>query len=50
MSFAKLSSYDGLHSTGSIQTQMGITDGIKDRDIIIVEDIVDTGRTMFLDH
>ena len=45
--FIKLSSYKGLKSTGSITTLIGIDINIKNRDVIIVEDIVDTGQTLF---
>ncbi len=46
ISFIKLSSYDGLKSSGSLQTHIGLSQDIKDRVVILVEDIVDTGRTM----
>lgn len=47
ISFVKLSSYDGLQSSGEIKSLIGIDpDVIRDRDIIVVEDIVDTGRTL----
>ena len=50
--FVKLSSYAGTHSTGSVQTVMGLEKDLRDRHLIVVEDIVDTGRTLhfFLDH
>jgi hypoxanthine phosphoribosyltransferase len=44
--FVKLSSYSGTHSSGSIQKIMGLEDELTDRHIIVVEDIVDTGRTL----
>lgn len=46
VSFVKLSSYDGLHSTQDIKVDMGIQTEIKDKDIVIVEDIIDTGATL----
>ena len=46
VSFVKLSSYEGLKSTGNIQNLIGINDNLNGRNIIIVEDIVDTGRTV----
>ena len=42
VSFVKLSSYEGLKSTGNIQNLIGINDNLNGRNIIIVEDIVDT--------
>ncbi|MBP6826716.1 MAG: hypoxanthine phosphoribosyltransferase [Saprospiraceae bacterium] len=44
--FVKLASYSGTRSTGSIQTVMGLEKDLRDRHIIVVEDIVDTGRTL----
>lgn len=42
----KLSSYEGVRSTGTVKTLMDITAEVKGRRIIIVEDIVDTGTTI----
>lgn len=44
--FVKLSSYKGTQSTGTIQTVMGLEKEIAGRHLIVVEDIVDTGRTL----
>jgi hypoxanthine phosphoribosyltransferase len=46
ISFVKLSSYAGTASSGNVQQLIGITESIEGRDIIIVEDIVDTGLTL----
>ena len=44
--FIKLASYKGLKSTGNVVTSIGLEDDIFNKDIIIIEDIVDTGRTL----
>ena len=52
ISFIRLSSYSGTGSTGVVNTLIGLQEEVKDRDVIIIEDIVDTGTTMeyFLDE
>jgi hypoxanthine phosphoribosyltransferase len=44
--FIKLSSYTGMHSTGKVKTVMDLTIDVRNRDVIIIEDIIDTGKTM----
>ena len=46
ISFVKLSSYQGTTTTGTVSEVMGLSESVTGRDIIIVEDIVDTGLTM----
>ena len=46
ISFLKLASYQGTTSTGKIKEIIGINENLENRDVIIVEDIVDTGNTM----
>lgn len=44
--FVKLASYQGVKSTGKVVTSIGLDVSLKDRHIIIIEDIVDTGKTL----
>ena len=46
MAFVKISSYSGTESTGNVTQQFGVDFVIEGRDIIIVEDIVETGHSM----
>jgi hypoxanthine phosphoribosyltransferase len=46
VSFVKISSYVGTVSSGQIKTLIGIEESLFNQDIIIVEDIIDTGSTL----
>jgi len=48
VSFVKIASYAGTQSTGSLKTLIGHEDSFYNQDIIIIEDIVDTGLTLQL--
>jgi len=44
--FIKLASYKGTKSSGSVITSIGLDVDLFGRDVIILEDIIDTGKTM----
>jgi hypoxanthine phosphoribosyltransferase len=44
--FIKLASYKGTKSTGNVITSIGLDIPLTDRHVIIIEDIVDTGKTL----
>ncbi|MBC2839595.1 adenylate kinase [Robiginitalea sp. SC105] len=46
LTFVKLGSYRGLTSTGIVETLLDLPEQVAGRHVIILEDIVDTGRTL----
>ncbi len=46
VSFVRLSSYQGLTSTGIVETLLDVPDELEGKSVIILEDVVDTGRTL----
>lgn len=46
VSFVKISSYSGTASTGQLKTLIGHEESLFNQDVLILEDIVDTGLTL----
>ncbi|TMI85117.1 MAG: hypoxanthine phosphoribosyltransferase [Bacteroidetes bacterium] len=47
ITFIKLASYKGMKSTGNVITSIGLDAELYGKDLIIIEDIVDTGKTLY---
>jgi len=47
ISFLRVSSYQDMYSTGQVTEVIGLKEDIRNRHIIILEDIVDTGHTVY---
>jgi hypoxanthine phosphoribosyltransferase len=46
ITFVKLSSYAGIYSSGTVKEVIGLSESIVGRNVVVLEDIVDTGITM----
>ncbi len=46
LSFIKLASYSGMQSSGQMKEMIGLMEPVQNRTVVIVEDIVDTGKTV----
>jgi hypoxanthine phosphoribosyltransferase len=46
VAFVRLSSYEGTQSTGQVRLLMPFHENLQGKDVIIVEDIVDSGKTL----
>lgn len=46
VSFVKLASYEGTSTTGTVNELIGLNEDVEGKDIILIEDIVDTGNTL----
>jgi len=48
ISFLKLASYTGTSSSGTVKRLIGVNEDLKNKVVVIIEDIIDTGHT--IDH
>lgn len=46
ISFVKMASYKGTQSTGKVNQLIGLSTPVEGRDVVILEDIIDTGNTL----
>jgi hypoxanthine phosphoribosyltransferase len=46
ITFVKMASYKGTHSTGIIRQLIGMNENINGRTVVVLEDIVDSGSTI----
>jgi hypoxanthine phosphoribosyltransferase len=46
ITFVKMASYHGIHSSGTIRQLIGLNEAIEGRTVVVIEDIVDSGSTI----
>ena len=46
ITFMRMKSYDGMQTSGNVKSISGLLEDVKDRTVVILEDIIDTGYTM----
>lgn len=46
VSFLKLATYEGSHSTGSVKRLIGLDEDILNKTVVVLEDVIDTGFTI----
>lgn len=46
VTFVKLGSYEGTSSSGNVETLIGLSHSLRGRQVVVIEDIVDTGNTL----
>ena len=47
ISFVKVASYEGLSSSGTVKKIIGLMDSLENKNVVIIEDIIDTGNTLY---
>lgn len=50
ISFVKVASYEEMESSGNVKQLIGLNENIFKKDVVILEDIIDTGRTIAKIH
>ncbi len=46
ITFMRMKSYEGMSTTGNVKSISGLLEDVKDRTVVVIEDIIDTGYTM----